>query len=142
VREVDLALMDTVRFAPVIFQELIPGGLDIRVTVVGDRLFPAEIRAGESAYEFDFRLDSAHAPIDVHVLPEAVRQRLLALMAHFGLRYGAIDLRLAPDGDYVFLEINPAGQWLFVEIATGQQISAALAGLMARLDSRVAVPVG
>lgn len=140
VREVDLELMDTVRFAPVIFQELIGGGLDIRVTVIGDEVFPAEIRAGESAYEFDFRLDSAHAPIAVHPLPEAVQDRLLALMAHLGLRYGAIDLRLAPDGEYVFLEINPAGQWLFVEIATGQQISAALAGHMARLDARASTP--
>jgi len=140
VREVDLDLMDTVRFAPVIFQELIPGGLDIRVTVVGEQLFPAEIRAGESAYEFDFRLDSAHAPIAEHALPDLVREQLLALMARLGLWYGAIDLRLAPDGQYVFLEINPAGQWLFVEIATGQQISAALAGLMAGLDAAQPVP--
>jgi glutathione synthase/RimK-type ligase-like ATP-grasp enzyme len=49
------------------------------------------------------------------------------LMQNLGLVYGAIDLRLTPDGQYVFLEINPAGQFLFVEKATGQRISAALA---------------
>lgn len=137
VRPADLELMDSVRFAPVIFQELVPGGLDIRVTIVGDRVFPAEIRAGESAYEFDFRLDSAHAPIHPHALPDAVTARLLRLMDVLGLRYGAVDLRRAPDGEYVFLEINPAGQWLFVEIATGQPISAAMARLLADLGSGV-----
>lgn len=135
VRECDLALMDLIRFAPVIFQELIPGGIDVRVTIVGERVFPAEIRAGESAYEFDFRIDTANAPIAVHPLPLDVQERLLRLMRQLGLWYGAVDLRLAPDGDYVFLEINPAGQWLFIEIATGQQITAALAELMQRLDT-------
>jgi len=136
VRECDLELMDLVRYAPVIFQELIPGGIDLRVTIVGNRIFPAEIRAVESGYEFDFRLDSAHAPIFVHALPRDVEDRLLHLMRRLGLWYGAIDLRLAPNGEYVFLEINPAGQWLFIELATGQQISAALAELMVRLDYR------
>lgn len=134
VRACDVELMDHVRFAPVIFQELIPGGIDVRVTIVGDQVFPAEIRAGESGYEFDFRIDTAHAPMSVHPLPKEVEDRLLRLMRRLGLWYGAIDLRLAPNGDYVFLEINPAGQWLFIELATGQQITAALAGLMVRLD--------
>jgi glutathione synthase/RimK-type ligase-like ATP-grasp enzyme len=52
--------------------------------------------------------------------------RLLALTASFGLIYGAIDLRLTPEGEYVFLEINPAGQWLFIELRTGQPITDAL----------------
>jgi len=41
--------------------------------------------------------------------------------------YGAIDLRLTPEGRYVFLEINPAGQFLYIEYATGQPIAAAIA---------------
>ena len=48
-------------------------------------------------------------------------------MRRLGLVYGAIDLRLTPEGQYVFLEINPAGQFLYVERATGQPITAALA---------------
>ncbi|WP_372592976.1 hypothetical protein [Actinotalea sp.] len=135
VGEVDLGLIDAVRYAPVIFQELIPGGVDIRVTVIGREMFAAEFRAGESAYEFDFRIDTAHCPTAAHELPSALRERLLALMDRLGLLYGAIDLRLTPEGDYVFLEINPAGQWLFVEYATGQPITAELAGLLARLDT-------
>lgn len=134
VREVDLGLMDQVRYAPVIFQEMVPGGRDIRATVVGDEVFAAEIRADRSAYEFDFRIDTAHAPITEHRLPDAVQDRLLALMHRLGLRYGAADFRVGPDGEHVFLEVNPAGQWLFVEYATGQPISKALADLLAGLD--------
>jgi glutathione synthase/RimK-type ligase-like ATP-grasp enzyme len=69
-------------------------------------------------------------------LPAGVADRLLALMRRLDLWYGAIDLRRGPDGDYVFLEINPAGQWLFVEYATDQPIAATLANLLAKLDNR------
>lgn len=44
--------------------------------------------------------------------------------------YGAIDMRRSPDGAYTFLEINPAGQWLFIEEKTGQPISEAIAAWM------------
>ncbi|HET8987539.1 MAG TPA: hypothetical protein VFN43_03420 [Humibacillus sp.] len=134
VEQADIDTLEQVRFAPVIFQELIPGGIDIRVTVVGREVHAAEIRAVDTAYEFDFRMDCGNAPIHAHELPPGLVTALHRLMDHFGLLYGAIDLRLAPDGDYVFLEINPAGQWLFVELATGQPISAAMAVQLHRLD--------
>lgn len=134
----DAELLDHVRFAPVIFQERIPGGLDIRATIVGTDVYAAEIRAHESAYEVDFRMD-AQVPdrIHRHELPAQVTERLLAYQRRAGLVYGAADLRLTPQGEYVFLEVNPAGQWLFVELATELPISAAMAGLLARLDRPV-----
>jgi glutathione synthase/RimK-type ligase-like ATP-grasp enzyme len=52
-------------------------------------------------------------------------------MRRLGLIYGAIDLRLAKDGRYVFLEINPAGQFLYVEQQSSQPIAAALAARLA-----------
>jgi hypothetical protein len=55
---------------------------------------------------------------------------LRSYMKRLGLAYGAVDMRRTPDGDYVFLEINPSGQWLFVEQGSGQGITAALARLM------------
>ncbi len=135
----DLEHLDHLRFAPVIFQELVPGGLDVRVTITGRDVHAAEIRAHESSYPYDFRMDQAHASIVRHELPGPLVARLHALMERFGLLYGAVDLRRAPDGDYVFLEINPAGQWLFVEQATGQPISASMARLLHRLDRGAAL---
>jgi glutathione synthase/RimK-type ligase-like ATP-grasp enzyme len=122
-----------VRYAPVIFQEAVAGS-DVRVTIVGTQVFAAELRTEESGYAYDFRVDTHHCPTTVHHLPEDVAAALLRLLDVLGLWYGAVDLRRTPEGEYVFLEINPAGQWLFVEYATGQPIAAALAGLLARLD--------
>jgi glutathione synthase/RimK-type ligase-like ATP-grasp enzyme len=56
----------------------------------------------------------------------------VASLRRLGLEYGAIDLRKTPEGEYVFLEVNPAGQFLYVEKATGQPIAAALADHLAR----------
>ena len=53
------------------------------------------------------------------------------LMAHFGLAYGAIDLRLTDDGDWVFLEVNPAGEFLFCETGAGFPITEAVADWLA-----------
>ena len=68
-------------------------------------------------------------------LPAEVVDGLRRLMARLGLRYGAVDMRLRPDGAYVFLEINPAGQWLFIEEATRQPIAASLARLLVEHDA-------
>lgn len=131
VGEVELGLLDSVRLAPVIFQEHV-AGQDTRVTIVGDRVFAATIATG-AGYAYDFRVEE-NPTIDEHELPARVERRLLDLLQSLGLSYGAVDLRRTPEGDYVFLEINPAGQWLFVEHATGQPIAAALADLLVRED--------
>jgi glutathione synthase/RimK-type ligase-like ATP-grasp enzyme len=67
-------------------------------------------------------------------LPTAVTDKLRLLMQRLGLVYGAIDMRLSDTGEYVFFEVNPAGQWLFVENAPGQPIARALATLMVEKD--------
>ena len=130
--------LESVRYAAVIFQEHIPAVADVRVTIVGDDVFAAEIHSEDSAYPVDFRMDMDAARVLPHKLPDEIEARLHALMDAAGLVYGAVDLRLTPAGEYVFLEINPAGQWLFVERLTGQPITAALSAYMLAHD-RVAV---
>ena len=129
------ALLDAVRHAPVIFQQFVPAVADLRLTIVGERIFAAAIDSSATRYPVDFRMDMAAARITEAHLPEHVSAALLRLMARLGLFYGAIDMRLTPDGEHVFLEINPAGQWLFVELATGLPISDALAAHLISLAS-------
>lgn len=133
-RPEERAHLDAVRFAPVIFQEHIRADIDLRITVIGDAIFPAEILSGETDYHVDFRMTMHAATIRAHVLPDDVVVKLHALIGALGLVYGAIDMRLTPDGEYVFLEINPAGQWLFIEERTGQPITAALANQLLAFD--------
>ncbi len=128
----ELEVLDNVRFAPVIFQEYIPAHADLRVTVVGQEVFPAAIYSQDTAYPVDFRIDMNRARTEAVELPDSVASQLQGLMARLGLVYGAIDMRLTPDGEYVFLEVNPAGQWLFIEQRTGQPITRALAETLER----------
>jgi hypothetical protein len=130
-----------VRLAPVIFQEYVEG-VDLRVTVVGDRVFAAEIDARHTSYPCDMRMVVGEASIRAVRLPEAVEAGLLALMRRLGLVYGACDLRRRAGGEHVFLEVNPAGQWLFVEQRTGLPIADALAAELAALADRSAAGAG
>ena len=132
----DLERLDLVRFAPVIFQHYIDG-VDLRVTVVGEQVFAAEIDARGTAYPFDMRMVIGEAQVRPVELPRSVQDALLALQRRLGLDYGAIDLRRTDAGEFFFLEVNPAGQWLFVEQRTGLPIGKAMSDLLMRLaDAR------
>ncbi len=134
-RPEERTLADSVRYAPVVFQSYIPAAADLRVTVVGDEIFAASARARAGDYAADVRFNF-DVPWEAHVLPAYVQESLHALMCLLHLEYGAIDLRLTPSGEYVFLEINPAGQFRRIELATGQKISEALASHLAAGRSR------
>lgn len=134
IRPEEITLIDNVRYAPVIFQEYVEAVYDLRITIVGDRVFAAAIHSQQTAYPVDFRMDVVNARIEPVELPAGVIGKLLALMARLGLVYGAIDMRLTPAGEYVFLEINPAGQFLFIEQETRQPIAAAIADTLLEHD--------
>lgn len=123
-------LADSIRLAPVIFQRCVPGVADVRVTAVGDDLFASAAQIEHAEYPIDVRMNP-NVKYAEHELPESVSDSLRLLMKRLGLVYGAIDLRLTPEGRYVFLEVNPAGQYLFVDNATTRSVTAAIAALLA-----------
>lgn len=138
----DIAYAHTVRDCPVIFQAYVPKRVELRVTIVGDRVFAAEIHSQDTnRTRYDWRrYDLAHTVHQPHVLPDAVAERLLRFMAHFGLSYGAADLIVTPDDRYVFLEVNPNGQYGWVENRTGLPIGSAIADLLLAYDAGAAPP--
>jgi glutathione synthase/RimK-type ligase-like ATP-grasp enzyme len=132
-KEADKTQLDQVRHAPVILQDYIDGP-DYRVTVIGQHIFPARIDASKGDYPVDFRLNSKNVSITPEQLPEKLEQQIHALMERLNLVYGAIDFRQDKQtGAFYFLEINPAGQWLFVEDQTRQPIAQTLAEELVRL---------
>lgn len=135
-RKEEMDLLDNVRHAPVIFQEYVEAAYDLRITLVGDAVFAAAIQSQQSAYQVDCRMDLGRVPIEPAEVPADVVDRLQALMAHLGIVYGAVDMRRTPAGRHVFLEVNPAGQWLFIEQKTGQPITRTLATLLAEHGGR------
>lgn len=126
----DLARLDALRFAPVVLQEYV-AGVDVRVTAVGGKLFAAAIDARRTSSPEDFRPVVDDARVEPCKLPGAVATRIRKLLRELGLSYAAIDLRRSDDGEHVFLEANPSGQWLFVERRTGLPITEAVARLLA-----------
>jgi glutathione synthase/RimK-type ligase-like ATP-grasp enzyme len=130
----DLAALDGIRQCPGIFQNRVPKRFDLRVTIVGDQVFPVAIHSQEEpSSRVDFRDAWRHGielRHEVHDLPHRVRTQCLELARELGLVYCAMDLVVRPDGEYVFLEVNPSGQYGWIERATGLPITRALAALL------------
>ncbi|MFN2444382.1 MAG: alpha-L-glutamate ligase, partial [Vicinamibacterales bacterium] len=59
-------------------------------------------------------------------LPNGMADACRRLVASYGLMFGAIDLIVDATGEYYFLELNPNGQWVWVQQATGLPIREAL----------------
>lgn len=124
--------LDLIRISPGVFQEYVPKSFELRVTVVGRKIFCGRI---ESQAGDETRVDWRRRPFDIEkepfALPPDVEDKIHAFMRRFGLLYGALDFIVTPDGRFVFLEVNPAGQYLWVETVTKMPITAALAELLA-----------
>jgi len=128
----DLKHVHLLRNAPGQFQELIPKRCDLRITVIGRRVFPVEIHSQENRAALqDWRRaepqDLRHLP---HALPASVERQCCLLLDQLELSCGAIDMVLTPNGEYVFLEINPAGQFGWIDELTGIPLTATLADML------------
>ena len=113
----DLSDLRGLKLAPVIFQEHVKKAADIRVTVVGDRVFAAEILSQRrDSSRVDWRAtDDPNLIHRRHDLPCNVEQQCRELLSALRLGFGAIDFALTPKGEYVFFEINPNGEWIWIE---------------------------
>jgi hypothetical protein len=63
-----------------------------------------------------------------------VAAKLFELMKVLNIQFGGIDMRVTPEGEHVFLEVNPAGEYLFISERTDQPIPAAIAASLERHD--------
>ena len=110
------AELDAVVELPCFFQQHVPKRYELRVTVIGDRVFAARIDSQDDPRTVtDYRDFSAEIRYSAERLPPELERRCLELVRSYGLNYGAIDLIVTPQGEHVFLENNPVGQFLFIE---------------------------
>ncbi len=124
-----LAGRHRLRYEPMILQPNLEKAVELRVTVVGDRVFAAEIDSQSSrATRQDWRhYDDQTVKYTTHDMPAREQARCVELVRSFELNYGALDFIVTPEGQYVFLEINPSGQWGWIEELTGLPIAEAIA---------------
>jgi glutathione synthase/RimK-type ligase-like ATP-grasp enzyme len=143
--EKDLESLDQLALCPMTFQEKLDKELELRVTIVGERVFAASIDSGKlERSKSDWRREGVALLHEwkPYALPRALEKGLLALMDAFGLNYGAIDVIVTPDGRHVFLEVNPAGEFFWLDKIGGMPISDAIADVMLGLAPRRIEPKG
>ena len=129
----DLKNLNGLDLCPMVFQENIKKKVELRITIVGNRLFCAAIDSGKyDTSRDDWRKEGVRLINDWHhwSLPSDIKDKLFNLMIEFNLQYGAIDMIVTPDNHYVFLEINPVGEYFWLDKIEKPSISNALADVL------------
>lgn len=127
-------LLEAVAQSPCFFQQYIAKQYELRVTVIGDQVFAAKIHSQDDPRTAtDYRDFSAEILYEAEDLPPEIASHCLDFVRSYGLTYGALDLIVTPSGEYVFLENNPVGQFLFVEqLVPELDMTGALAACLVR----------
>lgn len=101
---------------PIFIESNIHKIVDLRCTVVGNEVFAAEIHSQvENESKIDWRKGKKTLEHKEHILPNNIKEMCIELTQKLNLNYSAIDMILDENNDYVFLEINPNGQWAWIE---------------------------
>ena len=122
------AEIEKVANCPTLFQRAVSKDVDVRVTIVGAEAIAVELHSQDhEESQVDCRRNNmANMRYSLTSLPVALETTLVAFVKSYGLFYAAIDLVRDSDGAYWFLEINPAGQWAWLEQCAGAPISNAI----------------
>ena len=132
VKAEDLEEAESLRYCPMVFQAEIPKQLELRIVVVNGQTF---VGALDSSQYNNSAVDWRRPGIDPgawqhHTLPDSLLQQLQIFMANLGLNFGAFDFILTPGGEYVFLEVNPGGEWGMLERDLDLPISHAISDFL------------
>ena len=113
-----------ISICPSYIQNLIEKAFDIRVTTVGESIFATAIHSQENdSTKIDWRKGEIPPLHTKHNLPSDIEEKCVILLKKLNLKFGAIDLILNKNNKYIFLEINPNGQWAWIEKQLGYNIS-------------------
>lgn len=128
-------LDETVSITPHLFQARVDKVADLRVLVVGRRVFAVRIHSDL----LDWRKDYSALTYSVVDLPDRLERTLIAYLDHFDLTSGSFDLAVDRAGAFHWLELNPNGQWGWLEENTGLEMAASFADLLVRGESDAVV---
>jgi hypothetical protein len=131
--------LESVALAPTILQPYVEKAFELRCVVIGERIFAAKM---DTQADEKSRIDSRGGDPDHEIfeLPDDVGASLHRLMDAFGLNFASLDMIVTPDSEFVFLELNPNGQWLWLEYALGLPLVATMADLLTSNHGTAARP--
>jgi hypothetical protein len=121
---------ESVAICPAIFQEYVPGTKHVRLNAFGDDLYGYRIETEN----VDWRPD-LNVPVSRWQVPEEVRKKIRSFLQRMGLNMGVFDLKESTNGELFWLEVNPQGQFLFLEGLTGDPLAAHFADFLHRTAS-------
>jgi glutathione synthase/RimK-type ligase-like ATP-grasp enzyme len=116
VQEADLPEPALLQAVPGIFQAVVPKAYELRITIMGQRIFAVKLHSQETpGAGLDWRAASELVPLEEVELPEPVSRACLRIMEELGLTFGCFDMIVTPSQEYVFLEVNEMGAFLWIE---------------------------
>lgn len=122
---------DRLESFPLFFQNHIEKTYDLRCTVIGKQVFSAEIHSQVNPEsQVDWRKANSLLEHKKHLLPVSIANKCVALTQKMGLNYSAIDLIFDKNHQYQFLELNPNGQWAWIEKRLGYPLSKRIVDLL------------
>jgi glutathione synthase/RimK-type ligase-like ATP-grasp enzyme len=134
VTEKDLSKLDDLIYAPCILQRRLIKKSELRITVVGDHVFAAQLDVANNMGGYDDihrLLSSPNFRITVYNdLTNSISDRCIKLVKLLGLKYAAIDFVIDENNRLVFLEVNPVGDWYWIESKTGLPITKSMIDLI------------
>jgi hypothetical protein len=128
-----------IELCPAIYQQYIEKAYELRVVVLGATVFAVRLDTQQdAAFATDWRIgmDAGLTPVtEVVVLSEALNAQCIAITRGMGLVFGCLDFCVDAAGRAYFLEINPMGQFLWLErLRPELPLLAAFAGFLASAD--------
>lgn len=117
---------DSPELTPVYIQEYIKKSFEVRITVVDDDFFAVKI-VSDNMIDWRAGNNNQYEIIDI---PIEIKKCIKMMMKDFQLRFGAIDYIVDVDGKWYFLEINPNGQWQWLECILGLSISDSIMNML------------
>jgi glutathione synthase/RimK-type ligase-like ATP-grasp enzyme len=117
---------------PFFIQEKVEKVFELRITIMGNQMFACSIDSqADEAAKLDWRrVLPFKLKHEIYKLPSEIEAKCFNLVKALGLQFGAIDMAVTPEGKYVFFEINPNGQYLWIEEMAGLPLSQAMANLL------------
>jgi glutathione synthase/RimK-type ligase-like ATP-grasp enzyme len=121
--------LESMTLAPTMLQPYVDKAFELRCVVIGEEIFCAKLDSqADEQTRVDWRGgDPEH---EVFKLPEEVEASIRRLMGRFELNFASLDMIVTPENEFVFLELNPNGQWLWLEYELGLPLVASMADLL------------
>ncbi len=111
---------NNISLTPIYLQEYIPKAYEARITVINKTFYTVKITTED---KIDWRKDYQNHSYEIIECPKSIQRKCLQMLSYYGLSFGAFDFIITPQNKWIFLELNPNGQWLWLEKALHLDIS-------------------